>query len=714
MFLALNLRKQTAPLVVSMSPTPSPPPESPRPHAADDLSALSASAVALMEQGEGAQAIAILQHALAIDPAFAEGWLQLGKAHMQAESVLEAIAAYGRAITLEPTLTEAHANLAIAYLEQGRPDAAIEAFRAALAIDPTDFETLMDLGHLLQEQEQWEEAVAVFQRAQALSPSPALQAQLADLLVRQGDLEAAASHYRQALDTLTDTDGKDLQAQILARLGVALHQQGHLDDAIHTYGLALKLQPDLVAINTNRNAALQQLKAAVSQLRHGLHALPASDHAERAGLLTKLGVALQQAGCLEEAIATYGQALALDPELEGVRALRLAATEQHQDPTALRAIALRLNLLGLFEEEARTLEQAAALAPGDGAIQLERALSLLRLGRFEEGWPLYAWRGESFSHAIALPPWQSGMACDRLLILPEQGLGDQLMFASLLSEAAALAPKPSVMVDPRLRTLLARSFPHLPVLSTGQPFNSDQFQAQTWMGSLAGPLRPSKEHFLAHRQAFLKADPATTQALRRRHLPSLAQGQRPKGELLVGLSWSSTSPANGFMKSIPLETLAGALALPGVRLLSLQYGDTRSERDALRRATGLEVHADPQIDTFNDIDNLASLIAACDVVVSISNITAHLAGALGQPTWLLIDSRLDWRWGLTDTESLWYPNARLFRQSAAGDWTTPLQAIQAELRALRGQGMGVPAVPWQGADPSPRAGAPPPPDKWVF
>jgi hypothetical protein len=121
---------------------------------------------------------------------------------------------------------------------------------------------------------------------------------------------------------------------------------------------------------------------------------------------------------------------------------------------------------------------------------------------------------------------------------------------------------------------------------------------------------------------------------------------------LVGLCWRSTSPANGVMKSIPLETLAGALAIPGVRLLSLQYGDTRGERDALRRATGLEVVADPEIDTFHDIDNLAALIAACDVVVSVSNTTAHLAGALGQPTWLLIDSRLDWRWGLTDSDTL--------------------------------------------------------------
>jgi ADP-heptose:LPS heptosyltransferase len=328
---------------------------------------------------------------------------------------------------------------------------------------------------------------------------------------------------------------------------------------------------------------------------------------------------------------------------------------------------------------------------------------LLRCGRFEEGWPLSTFRGNLVSQSSALPPWQADVPCHRLLILPPKDLGDQIMLASLLSEASALAPEPALLADPRLHSLLARSFPRLRVLAPGQPFHTAQFQAQIRMGSLAAHLRPSKEHFLSHRQAYLVADPAKTQAFRQRHLPGQAVGQAGNGELLVGICWCSTSPANGVMKSLSLETLAGALAAPGVRLLSLQYGDTRSERDQLRRATGLDVLADPEVDTFTDIDNLASLIAACDVVVSVSNTTAHLAGALGQRTWLLIDSRLDWRWGLNDPDSLWTPATRLFRQPTAGDWATPLAAVQAELQALRRQG-SIPAP----TTPAPRR------ERWVF
>jgi hypothetical protein len=406
-----------------------------------------------------------------------------------------------------------------------------------------------------------------------------------------------------------------------------------------------------------------------------------------------------------------------------VRGLQAVAQAQGQDPAQLQRIAHRLNLLAFFHEEARALEQAAALAPHQPAVQLERALSLLRLGDFDQGWPLYTWRCEPSLVQSALPRWQPAMACDQLLILPEQGLGDQIMLASMLPDAASLAAKAALIVDPRLRTLFQRSFPHLPVLAAGQPFNAEPFQAQIALGSLGATLRPSKAHCLASRRSYLVADPAKTQALRRRHHPGATSiSPSATSQLLVGLSWSSASSANGVMKSLPLETLASALSLPGIRLLSLQYGDTRAEREALRRTTGLEVHADPEIDTFADIDNLAALIAACDLVVSVSNTTAHLAGALGQRTWLLIDSRLDWRWGLSGSDTLWYPNARLFRQNAAGDWSTPLSEIQQELELLRREGSRSVApegrTPMEPAAQTPHElpGAPAakPPMKWVF
>jgi tetratricopeptide (TPR) repeat protein len=364
----------------------------------------------LLERGEWAWAISLYERALASDPAYAAGWLELGNAHMQAECLPEAIDAYQRAISLDATLSEAQANLAIAYREQGRPDAAIAAYRAALAHDPSDVEALLDLGLLLQEQEQWEVAFEAFQRARELSPSSSLLVRMADLLVRQEDLEGAVTHYRQALLALADTDGEEVQAQILGRLGVALHQLGHLEDAIHCYGLALRLRSGWETINNHRNTALERLKAAVSQARQTLHSLPAlagetgvDDGPEsRAQLLQTLAVVLHRAGCLEEAIASCGQALELQPNLEAAQALRAKALGQRQDPTFLLELARRFNLLALYDDELHTLEQAAALAPDNRSIQLELGSSLLRCGHFQAGWPVFTKLRHPLSDEVGL------------------------------------------------------------------------------------------------------------------------------------------------------------------------------------------------------------------------------------------------------------------------------------------------------------------------
>ncbi|MEB3165123.1 MAG: tetratricopeptide repeat protein [Cyanobacteriota bacterium] len=643
-------------------------------------------AIAQLEQGRTAQAIAVIQQALAIDPGFAPGWLELGNAHMQADHLPEAIHSYHRALDIDPALQEAHANLAMAYRETGDPDGAVEAYRAALALDPGDTDALTDLGLLLQEQEQWQDAVETFQQAHSLAPSRALQLRIADLLLRLGDREGALGRYLEVLDGLEPPEDTGLKAEILAAIASLFHQMGQLEEAIASYGNALRLQPGWVAINDQRTLALEQLNTAIGHARQRLRTgntgspTPAAEAAKAeaaeapAECLARIGWLLHRAGCLDEAIAAYGQALDLEPNQQGLTSLRTMAIEQSRDPQHLLLLARRFNLLALFDDELNTLEQAASLAPDDQAILVDRGISLLRCGRFAEGWPLYQQRGDQQGKPGVLPRWQPGMVCDRLLILPESALGDQIMVASMLREAAALASRPALLVEPRLYRLFVRSFPDLPVLIPGQPVDIGRYQAQIQLGGLGGILRPSKDHFLARRQAYLIADPARTDALRRRH--------RTSGELLVGLCWRSTSPANGVMKSLPLQAMAAALALPAVRLLSLQSGDTSAERAELQSRTGIVVNADPEIDAFNAVDDLAALIAACDLVVSVSNTTAHLAGALGQRTWLLIDPRLDWRWGLDGEDSLWYPEARIFRQPGPGDWRTPLAAIQRDLTQL--------------------------------
>jgi hypothetical protein len=174
---------------------------------------------------------------------------------------------------------------------------------------------------------------------------------------------------------------------------------------------------------------------------------------------------------------------------------------------------------------------------------------------------------------------------------------------------------------------------------------------------------------------FLQADAAISAAYRSR-LGGLAGG-RP----CIGLSWRSSNVAYGAQKSLALTDLAPLLqARPDLFWVDLQYGDTAAER----AAAGVELWRDPAVDPLQDLDAAASQVAALDLVITSSNTTAHLAGALGVPTWLLLPAPgfgLLWYWQLDREDSPFYPSVRCFRQAAPGDWGAVIAALAPALEA---------------------------------
>jgi tetratricopeptide (TPR) repeat protein len=384
------------------------------------------------------------------------------------------------------------------------------------------------------------------------------------------------------------------------------------------------------------------------------------------GLLANLAVALRSEARLEEALALFRQALSHDPD----------------DPGLLTQLGNVLQELGETEEGNACFRRAIAADPNEADAQWGLALGLLRCGQFEEGWEQYEWRWLTRSFRAdhlpgSLPDWTPELAVGRLLVWGEQGLGDQILFATMLREVLELVPEVTLRADPRLRPLLQRSLPALRLADPDAPLEESAWEAQIALGSLGRHLRPQLADFLAHRAPFLQADPQRSADLREQLAPG--------GRLVCGISWASRGAGLAWRKSIPLAELAGALHCPDVLLVSLQYGPVADDLQALQMATGMEVVEAEGVDTLNDLDGLAALITACDVVVSISNTTVHLAGALGVPTWVLLQAAPNWRWGQRgDGEpSHWYESVRLFRQNGSDDWTTPLEQLRAELAALQ-------------------------------
>ena len=389
---------------------------------------------------------------------------------------------------------------------------------------------------------------------------------------------------------------------------------------------------------------------------------------DRAEAHYNLARVLRSLNRFDDAREHFQTALALDPNFPRAREAQVG-------------IATAFAALRRYDEAEQCFEHLVSAQPDFALAKCYRALMYLSLGRFAEGWPLFESRWDAGLQSIGpnkydQMPWSAEQVPGTLLIWGEQGLGDQILYASMVAEAASYATATILEVEKRLVALFARSFPGVQVVASAAEPYQNRFDAQVAIGSLGRFLRPSWQAFPRPPAPYLAADQAQTGALR----SLLTKG----GRAVIGLSWRSYNPESGRYKTARLADFAPLLRLPGYRFIDLQYGDTREERDAIARDFGVQVERLEDIDNTNDIDGLASLISACDAVVTVSNTTAHLAGALGKPTWVLVPlghSRI-WYWFDDQTESPWYPRVRVWRQGAGQSWAELIASATDQISAF--------------------------------
>jgi tetratricopeptide (TPR) repeat protein len=619
-------------------------------------------------------AVDLIGQAIAVDPSVAVYHLNLGTVHKDRARLEEAIACYRRALDLRPDYAEAHNNLGTALDLLGRQDEAAACYRQAIEHKPDYAEAHNNLGNALHMQGQLHEAIALYRRAVALNPETAeAHNNLGNAVQQLGWFDEAAACYHRALQIRPDyPDAHN-------NLGNAMAGQGRLDEAVAAIRRALELRPDYPAAHRSLALALQ----AQQEMAAGCRA-PDDPVAHN-----NLGNALQQHGRLDEAIACYHRAIALWPDYPEVysnlgNALQQQARLEEAVECYHRALELRpeypeayVNLsnamrdLGRPVEAAECCRRALALRPDYPTAHSNLALALLAQGDMAAGWPEYEWRWHTMQMVAAhrsftQPQWRGEDGQGRtLLIHAEQGLGDTLQFCRFVPWVAARGLA-VVLEVPRPLLRLCATLPGVEaIVAAGETL--PEFDLHCPMASLPLVLGTTLATIPAT-VPYLGTDAAATAGWRAR-LP--AEGLR------VGLVWAGNPsldrPSRAAMdrrRSVAPERLAGVLAVPGLRFISLQKHGPRLPPEA------------PVVDVMaemTDFADTAALVASLDLVIAVDTAVAHLAGALGKPVWLLDRFDPDWRWMVGRRDSPWYPSLRIYRQPAPGDWDSVLAEVARDL-----------------------------------
>jgi tetratricopeptide (TPR) repeat protein len=538
---------------------------------------------------------------------------------------------------------------AVEFHRSGRLAEAARGYREVLSRDPRQFDALNLLGLVEHAQGRWAEALSCFDRAIGVSPGQAAaHFNRGNTLTAFGRGAEAVAAYRAALQL------QPVYAEALLNLGAALHQQGDVAGAVATFTeMTVRFPGEALGhYNLGRCQAEQgQSAAAESSLNRALALQPT--HTDSMITLAKLQADTDR---LSAAIATLKHAIKLNSKNE----------------TAWMNLGSYLGATDDFAGAERAYQRALDIAPGSAATRVNLAIARFTQGRLGDAWDDYAVRADSkgsFTFRkldLRWPPWLGEpLSSKKILVWGEQGLGDQVLFSSIIPEIAAEAGACTFGCSTRLVKLFRRSFPNVGVEPLDDVLATERARHFDYQISVLdlGRWRRRTLSALGNRGAYLKADLVAVEQARKRWRDMTQAGSKK----LVGFSWRSFAPHVGDKKTPPLEYWDQLITPDASALVSLQYGppdQVESECSALSRSIGQRIYVDQSVNFSADMDEASAHIAAMDCVVTVSNTTAHLSAALGVPTRVIVPSgkaRL-WYWLKEGTFSPWYPSVRLVRR----------------------------------------------------
>ena len=538
-------------------------------------------------------------------------------------------------------------------------------YRQALHHSPADMETLYLLGTLLGELNNTDEAIRHLKRSLKIKPDhPEALNNLGLILSGIGQNEEALIYFQQALVLRPD------YIDALCNMSLSLNSLEKLDEAESLIRGAIQLNPDFANAHYSLGLILKKKDLFEEASQCFLRGLKLKKSLVSA--YGDLGSIYKIWGRHEDALTHFDLGISLNPNSYSLHNNRGATLEE----------------MGRFNEALVSYERAVTIDPENLMASWNQAVLFLRQGILDQGWKMFEIRMSKtgpVSDRFPFPSWNGeSLKNSTILIFAEQGLGDEILFASCFQDVINQARHCVIECAPRLATLFTRSFPTATIQGANRfdinwLLNAPQVDTQIATGSIPRLLRPSLESF-PNNPSYLVADPSRIEYWHSR-LAVMGTG------LKVGICWrSSVSSGERRKQYTSLIQWEEILKTSGVHFINLQYDECSQELQEAEENFGIKITVCRELDLKNDIDESAALISSLDLVISAGTATSELAAALGVITWRY-DTYVRNEFCLGTDRMPWHPTMRVFSQPSPGDWNTPLALIAEELKktVLRGQ-----------------------------
>ncbi|MEQ9112563.1 MAG: tetratricopeptide repeat protein [Rhodospirillaceae bacterium] len=481
-----------------------------------------------------------------------------------------------------------------------------------------------------------------------------------------GNLTAARSGYRAILRS------NPKHAECLHLLGVVEGQMGNHKKGITFIQKSIALRPDFAKPYGNLGLLHQKSGSHEKAAKAFTRAIELDPHYEKAW--NNLAVAYADMEQIEPALEVLRQGIKFNPKSEPLYDNACRFYKRNGDYLNCKI----------------TAKTAIDLFPGNPTLRIHLAHACFALGAFDEAWDAYRWRNQhpdnpNKASIYPIPFWQGeDLSQKSILIWNEQGPGETFLFSTVLPEIISAAAQCIIVTPRRLAQILQRSFPKANVVaeesSKIEPSTAD---LQSSMADACGWLRRAWDDFPAPIPHIV-----IDKTLSRKYAEHvLTEETKDKRVMRVGIAWKSFNTMNDTHKSVSLMDLHPVFEIPGIKFVNLQYGDVREEISALKNKIGVDLHIENLGDPLVDLDDHLAHIASLDLVITTSNTTAHAAGSIGMPTWVLLPHTLGeglyWPWFVNRVDSPWYKNTTLYRQKIRKQWHIPIQRMALDLAKLK-------------------------------